>query len=317
MYYFSSQYFHVTFGKTKKKLKLAAIDIGSNAIRLQITNVIESQNESFFKRVEYVRFPMRLGHDVFTNGRLSQQQRDKFIQLMKAFKILIDLYEVTDHMACATSAMREASNGKSIIQQVKEETGLEINVIPGEIEAKMIKEAIQDYLGSGAYIHIDVGGGSTELNLFKNGEKYASASFKIGSVRVLENFDTDESWEEMKNWVLNNIDPELQITAVGTGGNINKFLELSGKKPGKLLHLEEIQDQQEYIRSLSMEDRQIKLKLNPDRADVIVPASEIYLKVMRWANAKQILIPDVGLKDGVMKLLYQRQKDNNSTIKVL
>ncbi len=298
-------------------MKLAAIDIGSNAIRLQITNVIESPNESYFKKLQYVRFPLRLGADVFEIGKLSDYTRGRFLKLMESFQILVDLYEVTDIMACATSAMREAENGEEIIAEVKEKIGLDIKLIPGSMEAKMIKDAIQDYLVDDEYIHIDVGGGSTEINIFEYGEKQNSESFKIGSVRRMQHHDTPAVWTEMEEWVKANSKGKKDLIAVGTGGNITKYQELLQRKPGKAISIKKILELRDYIASLSYEERQIVLKLNPDRADVILPASDIYISVMQWAKSSRIIVPDVGLKDGLLKELYKLHKDEDKRIKII
>ena len=287
-------------------MKLGAIDIGSNAVRLQITNVIESKNGPIFKKLEYVRFPMRLGHEVFLNGKLSDRQEARFVKLMKAFKILIDLYELTDYRGCATSAMREASNGQSILNRVKKETGLEVELIDGEVEASMINDAIVGYLDDQLYLHIDVGGGSTELNVYKNSQIVKSASFKIGSVRRLTNKDTPETWEELKTWIMTHIPKREKIIAVGTGGNVNKFFELAKIKSGKQMPLRKFKELQQNIREMSLEQKLVELQLNPDRADVIIPASEIYIQIMEWAKCRSVLVPNVGLKDGIMKFLYER-----------
>ena len=287
-------------------LKLAAIDIGSNAIRLQITNVIESEQGNYFKKLEYIRFPLRLGNDVFSKGTISKPVADKFTELMRAFKILIDLYEVKDYMAIATSAMREAENSSDIIDRVKQECDLNIEIIPGEKEAQMIDDALSDHLEDENHIHIDVGGGSTEINLFENRKKTNSASFRLGSVRRLKGMDTVEEWKEIETWVKENTSLKKTYIAIGTGGNIGKFYELSEKKEGKSLKLQQIEAIQTYINGLSLEERQIQLHLNPDRADVIIPASEIYIAIMKWAKAEKIIVPQVGLKDGVMKLLYEK-----------
>ena len=290
-------------------MKLGAIDIGSNAIRLQITNVSEFQGQVKFKRLEYVRFPLRLGQDVFSSGSLSPKSQKKFIKLMKAFKLLLDLYEVDDSYACATSAMRNSDNGASLVKEVKEKVGLTIHIIDGEKEADMINMALANYIPKGLCLHIDVGGGSTELNLYQNRDKVDSRSFNIGSVRILQGNDEPSIWEEMKEWVQKKVRkyPE-HVTALGTGGNINKIYQLAKKKPGKIMPLSKIKEIKEFVESHTLEERIHVLQLNHDRADVIVPASDIYLKVMEWARTKSILVPDVGLKDGVMQYLYEKSR---------
>ncbi len=288
-------------------MKLAAIDIGSNAIRFQVSTALDNSAAMMFKKLEYVRFPLRLGHDVFTTGRISQKSMDKFKKLMKAFKLLVELYEVNDYMFCATSAMRESENGQQLADEVKAELGIEINIIDGNREAELINKAIISYLSDKTYLHIDVGGGSTELNLFTKGNKIKTRSFKIGSVRVLEHHDSPIVWQDMENWVKENVKKDYgKVTAVGTGGNISKIFELAKLKPGKAVSLAKVKEIRDMVQCFSIEERIYKLQMNPDRADVIIPASGIYIKVMEWAHAQSILVPEVGLKDGIMLYLYER-----------
>jgi exopolyphosphatase / guanosine-5'-triphosphate,3'-diphosphate pyrophosphatase len=290
-------------------MKFAAIDIGSNAIRFQVSTMLDHNSTILFKKLEYVRFPLRLGHDVFTTGRISQKSIEKFKKLMKAFKLLVELYEVDDYMFCATSAMRESENGVDLANQVKQELDLEINIIDGIREAELINRAIHSYLAKETYLHIDVGGGSTELNLYSGGKKLKTRSFKIGSVRVLEHHDSPLMWEDMEKWVKENIKKEYgKVTAVGTGGNISKIFELARLKPGKKLSIKKVRNIRDMINEYTLEERIYKLQMNPDRADVIIPASNIYLKVMEWAHASAILVPEVGLKDGMMLYLYEKNK---------
>lgn len=290
-------------------MKLAAIDIGSNAIRLQITNVTLFKGQTLFKRLEYVRFPLRLGQDVFSSGSLSQKSQQKFIKLMEAFKLLLDLYEVDDFYACATSAMRNSDNGALLAETVKEKVGLEINIIDGEKEADMINLALANFIPKGLCLHIDVGGGSTELNLYHNKDKVDARSFNVGSVRMLQGKDDPLVWAEMKEWISGRVlKYHEHVTALGTGGNINKIYYMARKKPGKLMSLAKIKEIKILIESYDIEERIHTLQLNADRADVIVPASEIYIKVMDWARTKSILVPDVGLKDGIMHYLYERNR---------
>ena len=286
-------------------MKLAAIDIGSNAVRLQITKVIEYGKQVTFKKLEYVRFPLRLGHDVFTEGKISKHNVGRFNKLMTAFRNLIDLYEVDACYGCATSAIRESENGKSLITFINETLDLDIKVISGEEEADMISDVIRLSLTKGAYIHIDVGGGSTELNVYQEREKTSSHSFEIGSVRRLEHSDSPERWVEMKEWINKETSQFERISAIGTGGNINKLFELSEQnKTDKVMDYKTLVRTQEVLKNLSMEDRLTRLQLNPDRADVIVPAADIYLEAMKSAGAKKILVPDVGLKDSINLKMY-------------
>ena len=288
-------------------MKLAAIDIGSNAIRFQVSTVLDNSAAVLFKKLEYVRFPLRLGHDVFTTGRISQQSQGKFKKLMKAYKLLLELFEVQDYMFCATSAMREAENGQNLADEVLEELGITIHIIDGIREAELINRAIHSYLTDKTYLHIDVGGGSTELNLYTGGKKIKTRSFKIGSVRILERNDSPQMWQEMEQWIREQVKKEYgKVTAVGTGGNISKIFELAQLRPGKIMSINRIRQLRKMIGNLSLEERIYKLQMNPDRADVIIPATDIYTRVMEWAHASSILVPDVGLKDGMMMLMFEK-----------
>ncbi|MCD9017834.1 Ppx/GppA phosphatase family protein [Parachryseolinea silvisoli] len=290
-------------------MKLAAIDIGSNAIRFQVSTALDNTAQVVFKKLEYVRFPLRLGHDVFATGRVSSKSMEKFRKLMAAYKLLLELYEVDDYMFCATSAMREAENGADLAQRVLDELGIVIHIIDGNREAELINRAIHSYLTDKTYLHIDVGGGSTELNLYAAGQKIQTRSFKIGSVRVLEKNDSPQAWEDMERWIKDHVKKSYgKVTAVGTGGNISKLFELAQSKPGKTVSLRKIRETREMVNAYSIEDRIYKLQMNPDRADVIIPASNIYIKVMEWAHATSILVPEVGLKDGIMLYLYEKNK---------
>jgi exopolyphosphatase / guanosine-5'-triphosphate,3'-diphosphate pyrophosphatase len=291
-------------------MKLAAIDIGSNAIRFQVSSVLDSGPKILFKKMEYIRFPLRLGHDVFNDGKLSKKSIEKFKKLMLTYKLLLELYETDDYMICATSAMRESKNGKELVRQVQEEIGITINIIDGQQEAELINKAIASYLSDKTYLHIDVGGGSTELNLYVDGTKIHTKSFKIGSVRVLEHHDSPESWEEMKAWIKAHVKKSYgTVTSVGTGGNISKIFELAKLEPGESLPLSRIKELRKMVSGLSMEKRIYELQMNPDRADVIVPASNIYIQVMDWASSKAIIVPEVGLKDGMILHLFEKNSN--------
>jgi exopolyphosphatase/guanosine-5'-triphosphate,3'-diphosphate pyrophosphatase len=297
-------------------MKLAAVDIGSNAIRFQISTVLDTGPRIMFKKLEYVRFPLRLGHDVFSTNRISEQSMEKFVKLMRAYKILIELYEADDYMFCATSAMRESENGEELVKRVKDELGITINIISGHEEADMVNKAIASYLADQSYIHIDVGGGSTELNLYLDGKKTKTRSFKIGSVRVLEHTDSPVVWQDMEKWVKTNVDKTFgKITAVGTGGNISKIFEIAKVKPGKAVTLKKIRSTMEIIKARTIEQRIYEMQMNPDRADVIVPASDIYMKVMEWAKAPEMIVPEVGLKDGILLHLLEKNRNQTSLFK--
>lgn len=290
-------------------MKLAAIDIGSNAIRFQISTVLVQGSKTFFKKLEYIRFPLRLGHDVFSTGKISKKSIDKFMKLMSAYKMMLELYEADDYMFCATSAMREAKNGRKLVEQVYNELGLTINLISGKEEADMTNRAISSYLTDHTYLHIDVGGGSTELNLYVHGKKIKTRSFKVGSVRVLERTDLPVMWTDMEMWIKSNVKKSYgRLIAVGTGGNISKIFELAGKRPGKTISLKTVKEMRSRIEALTIDQRIYELQMNPDRADVIIPASNIYIKVMEWAHAQSILVPDVGLKDGMLLYLLEKNQ---------
>ncbi len=288
-------------------MKLAVIDIGSNAIRFQVSSATDYQGEYVFKKIEYVRFPLRLGHDVFNYNEIGAESEAKFLKLMHAYKLFIELYEVDDYMICATSAMREARNAEKIVRKVYDTLGLKIDIIEGEKEAEIISQAIVKHLDDRNFLHIDVGGGSTELNLYVDRQKVAMHSFKMGSVRRLEN-TKNTNWKEIEDWINSKqrfIKGEL--IAVGTGGNINKIFEFVRVKDGNMITISEIERTKRLLASYTLTEMKMELKLNDDRADVIIPATEIYLEVMKIAGAKKMLVPDVGLKDGMLKLLLERQ----------
>jgi exopolyphosphatase/guanosine-5'-triphosphate,3'-diphosphate pyrophosphatase len=290
-------------------LKLAAIDIGSNAIRFQISTVLDKGPKILFKKLEYIRFPLRLGHDVFSTGKISKESIKKFMKLMSAYKTMIELYEADDYMFCATSAMRESENGRELAERVFNELGLTIKLISGKEEADLINRAIASYLTDHTYLHIDVGGGSTELNLYVHGKKIKTRSFKVGSVRVLEHTDLPVMWTDMEKWIKTNVKKSYgRLISVGTGGNISKIFELAGKKPGKTISLTTVKEVRDRVEALTMDQRIYDLQMNPDRADVIIPASSIYIKVMEWAGSKSIIVPDVGLKDGMLLYLLEKNQ---------
>jgi exopolyphosphatase/guanosine-5'-triphosphate,3'-diphosphate pyrophosphatase len=293
-------------------MRVAAVDIGSNAIRLQVSSIVRYNERDTIKNLEYERFPLRLGQDVFKEGRILEETEEKFVKLMKAFKMLLDLYEVSAYRVCATSAFREAANGSQIALRVFEECGMPLEIISGDEEANLINKAIFKFLDEKSYLHIDVGGGSTELNFYFNREKIASESFQLGSVRNMTLAEFPEAWVKLEKWISENVSKEFfPITAVGTGGNINKLFELSAtkNKKAKSISLAELSAVHFLISRMSIEERINQLMLNPDRADVIVPASEIYLHVMQKAKAKKIIVPDLGLKDGIINSQYDKVKD--------
>jgi exopolyphosphatase / guanosine-5'-triphosphate,3'-diphosphate pyrophosphatase len=290
-------------------MKFAAIDIGSNAARLQISSVLENDGVISFKRIEYVRFALRLGHDVFGDGSISPESEVRIFKLLHAYKLLMDLHEVKDYAIYATSAMREATNSAEIITRIHKILDMKIHLIDGIREAELINDVVvQSLHPKKNYLHIDVGGGSTELNIYRHREKLASKSFKIGSVRLLEGTEKEGDWEKMRNWISQQKDLiSGEIEAIGTGGNIAKLFNLS--KPGtdvNSMTFDDLFEMAAYVGSFSFEDRVNKLRLNTDRADVIVPAASIYLTAMELGGCKSILVPDLGLKDGILQMLYDR-----------
>ena len=292
-------------------MKFAAIDIGSNAARLQISSVLEDEGVISFKRVEYVRFALRLGHDVFIDGAISPESEVRIFKLLQAYKLLMELHEVQDYSICATSAMREAVNAAEIITRINKILEMKINVIDGAREAELINDVVvQSLHPQKNYLHIDVGGGSTELNIYRNREKLASKSFKIGSVRLLEGKEKESDWDKMKQWIRSQIvSMDGPIYAVGTGGNISKLYNISSEvNESKTMTMDELKKIAAYVSSFTFEERVHKLRLNTDRADVIVPASSIYLAAMECAGCPSIFVPDLGLKDGILQMLYDRYK---------
>ena len=288
-------------------LKLAAIDIGSNAVRCQISSVLEYNQQVTFKRVEYIRYPIRLGEDVFDTGYISEAKQEKFIKFLHALKLLIEVHEVKDFQICATSAMRTATNAQEILKKVKDQLGLTIQVIDGVAEAELINKVIVNMLDEKNYLHIDVGGGSTEFNIYVNREKVASQSFEAGSIRHMQGKDSETIWSNMKRWVKENSKLHHINRAIGTGGNINKIYDMAGKTQGRPIFRKQIEEIVQQMAAMKLEDRINIMRLNPDRADVIVPAAEIYLAAMRWSKLESMLVPAVGLKDGMLQSLFEKQ----------
>ena len=292
-------------------MKLAAIDIGSNAARLLITDVIPGpQNIPDFIKVALVRVPLRLGFDVFDKGEISAIKVEKIIKTLKSYKLLLDVYEVKHLKACATSAMRDAVNAKEILKKVKAETGIEIEIISGDQEASLIYEnhVADNMTGEESYLYIDVGGGSTELTFFSDGNLVFKKSFNIGTIRLLKNQVDEALWDEMKEFIKLSTKGFHHVTAIGSGGNINKIFSISKRKDGKPLHLDLLRDYFKEFSNMSLGQRISFYKFREDRADVIVPALLIYINVMRWADAQEIYVPKIGLADGLIHTLYEELK---------
>lgn len=287
-------------------MKLAAIDIGSNAVRCQISSALTQDTSVIFKRIEYIRYAIRFGEDVFNSGYISDLKVQKFVKLLHAFQLLLDVHDVDHYMICATSAMRNSQNAPEILQLVQDTLGIDIQVIDGVAEAELINKVIVNFLDERNYLHIDVGGGSTEFNIYVNREKVASQSFEQGSIRHMHGRDSEELWNNMRLWIEENARKYHLSRAIGTGGNINKIYDLAGKTPGKPIFRKQIEEVFALVSGMTMEERLTKLLLNPDRADVILPAAEIYLSAMKWAKLESMMVPNVGLKDGMIHSLYEQ-----------
>lgn len=290
--------------------KFAAIDIGSNAIRLLISNVIVSEDrEPQFKKSSLVRVPIRLGADAFVNdGIISEANITRMVNAMEAFKLLMKVHGVEKYKACATSAMREATNGKEVTDKILAETGVKIDVIGGKEEAAIISSTDLNELieGDSSYLYVDVGGGSTEFTLFSKGEIIGSKSFKMGTVRLLNNKKSvnKEMFANVEKWIRKNTKDLKRVSLIGSGGNINKLFKMSGRTEGKPISFIYLNAQYQFLKQMSYDDRVSELSLNPDRADVIIPATKIYLSAMKWSGARKIYVPKIGLSDGIIKTLY-------------
>jgi exopolyphosphatase / guanosine-5'-triphosphate,3'-diphosphate pyrophosphatase len=293
-------------------VRLAAIDIGSNAARLLINDTIVGSPPASpeFIKVALVRVPLRLGFDVFDKGEISPEKAEKLIKTIKSYKLLMDVYEVKHLKAAATSAMRDAANASEILKKVKAETGIDITVISGQDEASFIYEnhIAENMNVQESYLYIDVGGGSTELTFFSDGKLIFKESFNIGTIRLLKNQVTEAIWAEMKEFIKTKTKGYHHVTAIGSGGNINKVFSLSKRKEGKPLQLDLLRDYYKEFSTMSVQQRMSLYKLREDRADVIVPALLIHINVMRWADAEDIYVPKIGLADGLIHNLYQEVK---------
>jgi len=289
-------------------LRYAAIDIGSNAVRLLIADIIENNRSVSFKKNTLIRVPLRLGDDAFLDQRFSERKAADLLKTMQAFRNLMDVYKVTDYMAFATSAMREARNGEELVNGIKNNANINLEIINGQKEASIIygNHTEQNIDKTKNYLYIDVGGGSTELSVFSMGGLWASRSFNIGTIRMLDNRDTEESWADMKEFLRKNTRQFKLISGIGTGGNINKLYKLSEEKNNAPLTFGKLKSLYNYLNSFSLKDRINVLGLNQDRADVIIPACEIYLTVMKCANIKNIYVPTVGLVDGIIQALVEK-----------
>lgn len=295
-------------------MRLAAIDIGSNAARLLINDITTYKDGSLdFTKVNLVRVPLRLGFDVFEMGLISDQKIQDILEMIRAFKHLMKVYKVEDYRACATSAMRDASNSAFILERVLAETGIRIEVISGSMEAQILYEThmAETLDTNNAYLYIDVGGGSTELTFYNKQQTVTRQSFNIGTIRILKDQVSEDSWDELKSFVKTHIRSTLPIVAIGSGGNINKIFSLSKRKPGKPLSLESLREFYKEMQPLSVSERMHRYGFREDRADVIVPALQVYISVMRWAGIQDVFVPQIGLADGIIRTMYQSRLKNS------
>lgn len=295
--------------------KYAAIDIGSNAVRLLISNIIEEEGKPvMFKKNSLVRVPIRLGSDVFVSKKISEENTQRILDTMLAFKLLMKSHKVVKYKACATSAMREAANGSEVADLVYKNSEIKIDIIEGEEEAAIIAATdLHKYIDdSKTYLYVDVGGGSTEFTVIHEGNPVASRSFKIGTVRLLNDMVKKEAWQELELWIKENVTDFDKIEVIGSGGNINKIFKVSGKAMGKPLTYFYLTSYYNTLQSYSYEERITVLDLNQDRADVIIPAMRIYLSSMKWSGAKHIYVPKIGLADGIIKSIYYDTVSSNT-----
>jgi len=293
-------------------MKFGAIDIGTNAARLLIAEVLENEKgKSFIKKISYTRVPLRLGIEVFENGEISPKKIIEFTKTMKAFKLLAEVFDVKNLRACATSAMREANNGKKVQQHILKETGINIEIIDGSIEANLIFStfSLLEIDNNNPYVVIDVGGGSTEVTIFKNGRIKSAKSFKIGTIRLLQGKVKDNIWDRIDEWLKDNIDKKTKYQIFGTGGNINKIHKLFDKEYMKPMYLDELDELLQNIEPLTISERIKTYNLKQDRADVIVPALTIYTKILKELKAYKIYAPKIGLSDGIIYDLYKKVGD--------
>ncbi|MBU3658649.1 MAG: exopolyphosphatase [Flavobacteriales bacterium] len=288
-------------------MNYAAIDVGTNAARLLIGEVVHQDGKSFVKKVSYTRIPLRLGEEVFEDGKISKKKVQDFINTIKAFGLIASLFDVKRLRAVATSAMRESKNGQKIVDKIKEETGITLEVIPGDIEAELIFGTffLLEIEKEMPFIVIDVGGGSTEVSVFEKGERIASKSFEIGTIRLLKEKVDKNIWSDIHEWMLQHVDLSDQHQLFGTGGNINKAHKIIGVKDNKPVRLSQLENLKRDLSALSLDQRMSEYQLKPDRADVIVPALEIFTYIMKEMGATEIIVPKIGLSDGMIYAMYK------------
>jgi len=297
-------------------LKFAAIDVGSNGVRLLLARVMEDGPDPDFKKETLVRMPIRLGDDVFSGRPIAPGTISVMVDTMRGFRHLITAYQALKYAACATSAMREASNGIDVARTIKSETGVELQIIDGAREAEIIALNAPSHpsVPGQNQLHIDIGGGSTELTLLANGVRVNQRSFPVGTLRVLKDQVNSSVWREMKGWVREVAKPYDRLIAVGSGGNINKLFSMSLEKAGKPVSYKRIKTIYELLRSYTLDERIHTLHMRPDRADVIVPATDVLLSIMKWAKISKMMVPEVGLADGLIHMLYKQYREENPAI---
>lgn len=291
--------------------RYAAIDIGSNAVRVLISNIVRAKDAPpKFMKSSMVRVPIRLGEDSFTVGEISKQNIKRMVKAMKAFKHIMSINKVTSYMACATSALREANNADEVVALIKDKTGIDIQIIDGKKEAEIISSTniFERINKNRTFLYIDVGGGSTEFSVLVKGQRLVSKSFKVGTVRMINEMVSDKIWGEIKSWIMTHTKDYFKLALLGSGGNINKLFKIAGIKEGRPLSLITLNSLYTDLNQLTYEERILKWELNPDRSDVIIPATQIYLKALKWSGATEIYVPKIGLSDGMIKVLY---KQNN------
>ncbi len=287
-------------------MKFSAIDIGTNAARLLVGEVVKESNKSFVKKISYTRIPLRLGDDAFSLGRIDVKKKSNLINTIKAFQIISDIFEVNKMRAVATSAMREAENGSQIVEDIRQGFGIDLEIISGEEEANLILGTFMllDIAKGQPFVVIDVGGGSTEINIYKGNQKIASQSFKIGTIRMLKGKVSKGIWVELNSWISNFVNASESFMVFGTGGNINKTHKLLGIKSGNPIPIQEMAVLKEKLKSLTLEERMKRYQIRPDRADVIVPALEIYTRILTNFKSPNIFVPKIGLSDGMIYQMY-------------
>ena len=295
--------------------KYAAVDIGSNAIRLLIVGVLKTNSVHKYRKISLVRVPIRLGQDVFLYKKISNEKLKLLLNTLKAFKLLMSVHNIDRYKICATSAMRESKNSKEVLKRVRKKLNLDINIISGKDEASIIANVFaKDFNNHKNLLYVDVGGGSTELTIIDKGKIVESKSFKIGTIRILNNLVKKDTWGKYEEWIKKHTKIYNGILTIASGGNANKLLKISGKEIGKPISIEVIKEIYLELNKYSFEDRVIKLNLSTDRADVIIPATEIYLKSMNFCKSNQIIIPRIGLADGIIRMISYDENFGNQLL---